>query len=424
MRRSLVLVLVAACTAPADSTRVLDLPGPRNEAFRAAADRHGVPEDLLVAIAYQQGRFEPAEQVDSGDDPSLADTPTDPLDPPATLDEDTPADDLGDMEVALSPDPSGDEDPVRSWGVMYLTDAQIDRAAALTGHDPDSLRSDIAANIDGAAALLADARSHTDLRSATLGLVGATDDAAQLTLDELDHALATGFDVTTEDGERIALTGSEQAPPPPPPVEAPDPESSTDDGTTDILAVAPGHYPHVQWIPSPNHSSRLGSHIRYVIIHDIEGRQATAVQIFKSAASQVSAHYVLRASDGHIVKMVRESQDAWHAGHGWFNRHSIGIEHEGFAFRKRGGGFYTDTQYQASARLVCAIVHHYNIPVDRKHIFGHMNVPANLSSHTVCSDARALTGACGGVDHHQDPGRYWNWKKYMHLIRTCVAAAG
>ena len=425
MRQSFIAiaVLVAACNAPTNTSHIQDLPGPRNAAFRAAADRYQLSEDWLVAIAYQQGRFEAANEVDTGDDPSLADTPTDPNDPAASLDSDTPAEDPGDMEVAFNDDPDGGEDPSRSWGVMYLTDAQIARAAQLTGHSPDELRGDLAANIDGAAALLADERDRSDVASATLAFLDVSDEAGQLALDDLSRIARSGFDVTTEDGERIAMAGTDidvgidQA-------EAPDPEAiggSTE--PTDIAQIAPGHYPHVQWIPSPNFSSRLGSHIRFVVVHDIEGRQSSAVSIFKRASSQVSAHYVLRASDGHIVKMVRESKDAWHAGHGWFNRHSIGIEHEGFAFRKKGGGFYTDTQYQASARLVCAIAHRYHIPVDRKHIFGHMNVPSNLASHTVCSDARARTGACGGVDHHQDPGRYWNWKKYMHLISTCVAAA-
>ncbi len=132
----------------------------------------------------------------------------------------------------------------------------------------------------------------------------------------------------------------------------------------------------------------------------------------------------MRSRDGHIVKMVYEHDDAWHAGHGWFNRHSIGIEHEGFAFRKNGGGYYTDKQYQVSAQITCSIAHRYKIPVDRQHIFGHMNVPSNLNSHTLCSDARGIAGQCGGVSHHADPGRYWNWTKYLGLVRACVKAAG
>jgi N-acetyl-anhydromuramyl-L-alanine amidase AmpD len=163
--------------------------------------------------------------------------------------------------------------------------------------------------------------------------------------------------------------------------------------------------------------------VRFVVIHDIEGQQAAAISIFKNPSAQVSAHYVVRASDGRIVKMVNESNAAWHAGHGWFNHNSIGIEHEGFADRRNGGGFYTNRQYQASANLVCAIARKYHIPVDRQHIFGHGNVPSNLSSHTLCSDRAANAAVCGGVSHHHDPGRFWNWSTYMAKIRSCVAAA-
>ena len=95
-----------------------------------------------------------------------------------------------------------------------------------------------------------------------------------------------------------------------------------------------------------------------------------------------------------------------------------------FAFRKNGGGYYTDKQYHVSAQITCSIAHRYKIPVDRKHIFGHYNVPSNLSSHTLCSDKRGIAGDCGGVNHHSDPGPYWNWTKYMRLVASCVKAAG
>ena len=96
-------------------------------------------------------------------------------------------------------------------------------------------------------------------------------------------------------------------------------------------------------------ANKYALNIRFIVVHDIEGTQAGAISVFKRSSSQASAHYITRASDGHIVQMVREGNNAWHAGHGWFNRHSIGIEHEGFAHRKNGGGFYTDRQYRASA---------------------------------------------------------------------------
>jgi len=396
MRYTLALLALTACSFKTDDATT------RAAAFADAAAHYQVPEPWLLAIGYQQGRFEPAEQEDS----APADDTVDPAD---LLDTDTPVD-----EVEASPDDTADaadDSPgLRSWGVMYLTDAQIERAAQLTGRDPDALRTEVAANIEGAAALLAD--GGPDLRASTAAFLAVTDDdSARLALDELDSVIRNGFDVTTTDGEHLTLAGAD-------PIRA-DITEEMDDETSAVIDRA-GAYPHVQWIRSPNYSSRLGSPVRYIVIHDIEGTMPGAISIFKSAASQVSAHYIVRSRDGHIVKMVHETDDAWHAGHGWFNRHSIGIEHEGFANRKRGGGYYTDKLYEASARLSCAIAHRYGIPVDRKHIFGHMNVPSNLSSHTLCSDKRGIAGACGGIGHHTDPGRYWNWTKYMHLVATCV----
>jgi N-acetyl-anhydromuramyl-L-alanine amidase AmpD len=400
-------IVLASC---ASEGNVVDLPGARNDAFRAAAHAHGLPEDWLMAVGYQQGRFEPAEMTS----PDEAMPAVDPADAPWVLDQDTAIDETdaaptGPVEPAIGDDVDGNDPELAiAAGVMYLTPEQVDRAVALTGGDAEAIRSNIAANIEAGAALIADGWDGTTdgLRARTAAFLDADDtpETTELALSELDDIIANGFDVTTSDGERLALRGT-------------DPVEQAAERTL------PGHYPPFTWIPSPNFSSRLGYPIRFVVIHDIEGTMPGAISIFKKSSSQVSAHYIVRSHDGHIVKMVHETQNAWHAGHGWFNRHSIGIEHEGFAFRRNGGGYYTDTLYGASAKLTCAIAHRYHIPVDRKHIFGHMNVPSSLSSHTLCSDKRGIAGKCGGVSHHADPGRYWNWPKYMKLVAGCVHAA-
>ena len=389
------------------STNVVDNDGARNEAFRSAARAHGLPEDWLVAVGYQQGRFEAAD----ADDPDAATGAE--QDPASSLMADTPVDEPGDAVGETADDGAavGDDGQMPpAFGVMYLSDDQVQQAAALTGHDASAIRSDISLNIDAAATLIANGWDGSDagLRAQTVALLGADDDpdTQQLALDEIDGVLASGFDLTTSDGERVQLVGAAGG------------------EISELAAPKPGHYPAIQWIPSPNFSTRLGYSIRYVAIHDIEGTMAGAIAVFKNRANQTSAHYIVRSHDGHVVQMVHEADNAWHVGHAWFNRHSIGIEHEGFAHKKNGGGYYTDTLYGASARLTCAIVHKYGIAVDRKHIFGHFNVPSNLSSHTLCSDARGIAGECGGVSHHSDPGKYWNWSKYMKLVSTCVKAAG
>ncbi len=407
------VLLVAACgTEP--STHVEDLPGARNNAYRTAAASYGISEDWLVALGYQQGRFEPAQATDAQPDPSL-----DMTDASVNLMTDTPVVETDDPTQNAA-DPNNPPPDVASWGVMYLTDAQIARAQALTSLDPGALRTDITANITGAAAILADDTTALgSLADATTAFLGIEDDAASLALDDLAVAQSTGFDVTTTDGERIVFDGTG--------AEIPSLPMSDTVETSDVFATPDrtkaGSMPAFQWIPSPNFGSREGDQIHYVIIHDIEGTMAGAISVFKNPATEVSAHYIVRSHDGHIVKMVLERDDAWHCGHGWFNRHSIGIEHEGFAHKKDGGGYYTETLYKASAALTCSLAVRYNIPVDRKHIFGHLNVPSDLDSHTLCSDARGVAGKCGGIDHHTDPGQYWDWKTYMSLVSDCVKAA-
>lgn len=53
-RASFILLLACAACAEAPSTsRVEDLPGARNAALRAAADKHDVPVEWLAAIGFQ-----------------------------------------------------------------------------------------------------------------------------------------------------------------------------------------------------------------------------------------------------------------------------------------------------------------------------------------------------------------------------------
>ena len=85
------------------------------------------------------------------------------------------------------------------------------------------------------------------------------------------------------------------------------------------------------------------------------------------------------------------------------NAESIGIEHVGETYDPSG---FTTAEYQASAHLVAWLVRRYDIPVDRKHIIGHYQVPD--PKHP---------GLFGGYDHHTDPGPHWHWGYYMSLVR-------
>jgi N-acetyl-anhydromuramyl-L-alanine amidase AmpD len=158
----------------------------------------------------------------------------------------------------------------------------------------------------------------------------------------------------------------------------------------------------VLWLKSPNHASsaRKISSVDRIVIHVTEGSFWGAVTWLRNPRSHGSSHYVV-SKRGEVVQLVSTSDVAWHAGNRWVNRHSIGIEHEG---RTKRGGF-TDAQYRASARLVAYLATRAGMPIDRKHVIGHNRVPDPDGS------------GVGGFDHHTDPGRKWNWEKYMRYVR-------
>ncbi|MDB5035175.1 MAG: N-acetylmuramyl-L-alanine amidase, negative regulator of AmpC, AmpD [Chlorobi bacterium] len=153
---------------------------------------------------------------------------------------------------------------------------------------------------------------------------------------------------------------------------------------------AAGDYSRADWQPSPNFSSRDGSAITAIAIHDTEGSFAASLSWLQSSESQASAHYMIRSVDGFIVQMVREADKAWHVRNE--NPYTIGIEHEGFVDRPE---FFTDAMYNSSAALTRYLIGKYNIPLDRTHVKGHIDFPNNT---------------------HTDPGGWWNWPRYYRLV--------
>src|SRR6478736_4130046 len=128
-----------------------------DDAFTSAASAYGVPRAVLAAVSYAQTRWEPHAGA-----PSVA----------------------------------------GGWGPMHLVDTMLladkttpardttlDEAARLTGLTADALRDDVAANVAGGAALLADAQarlgnpvgSHTEpggWYAAVAAFSGSTDETA------------------------------------------------------------------------------------------------------------------------------------------------------------------------------------------------------------------------------------------------------
>jgi hypothetical protein len=145
-----------------------------------------------------------------------------------------------------------------------------------------------------------------------------------------------------------------------------------------------------------------GQAIRYIVIHTTEGRWDGVVSHFQDPSASASAHYLVGSQTGRIAKFVSPKHVAWHAGNWYFNMHSIGIEHEAVAIE--GKMWFTDAMYEASAKLVRHLAQSYGVPLDREHIIGHDEIPG--------------VTAAKQSSMHWDPGPYFDWDRYMQLLRA------
>jgi hypothetical protein len=129
-----------------------------------------------------------------------------------------------------------------------------------------------------------------------------------------------------------------------------------------------------------------------IIIHTIVGTIAAANSRFNNPDQVVSAHYGI-GLDGSIYHWVDEDNVAYHSGKYAVNQTSIGIEHED---NGNYNGTRTDALYKSSAQLVRNICEFYNIPIDRKHIIKHNEVPYptacpdNLDIDRIVKEAAAI----------------------------------
>jgi len=150
-------------------------------------------------------------------------------------------------------------------------------------------------------------------------------------------------------------------------------------------------------------ASRTPASVDSIVVHVTEGSFWGSVRWLRNPRSHGSSHYVV-SRRGEVVQLVSSSDVAWHAGNRRVNKRSIGIEHEGWT--RRGG--FTNAQYRASAQLAAHLSRRLGIPLDRKHVIGHDEVPHPRGR------------GFGGINHHTDPGPHWNWGRYMRLVRHYV----
>lgn len=179
-------------------------------------------------------------------------------------------------------------------------------------------------------------------------------------------------------------------------------------------SMSSSDYAPAIWTPaaSCNYSTSRGASISAVTIHDVEGTYAGCISWFQNCSANVSAHYVLRSSDGQVTQMVLEAYKAWHVG--TENPYTIGLEHEGY---NNTPSWYTTAMYIGSANLVRDICSS-----------GYGINPLRTYYGPGCSGTTAECGlgSCTKIKGHQmfpnqthnDPGPYWNWAYYYLLINN------
>jgi hypothetical protein len=431
--------LLAAGTViavPAGAAWAQDPTSARQQAYRDAAASFAVPESILLGVSYLESRWDTnagAPSTSGGFGPMhLTDV---------AYVESLPVDtsqEAGGFEGDGAGDPRGDDSRPLVIGpaapVATSTDAPsaaagqtLDQAAALTGLDKTTLRTDPAANIRGGAALLASYQQElgapassdpADWYGAVARYSGAGDaDGAQNFADQVYEQVGEGAQRVTDDGQPVALTQQSVNPargwldrlhlprPTRPdglecPVDVsceslPAPYQLLGDGTD------PYNYGNHDTADRP-----AASKIQYIVIHDAEGSFDGTVKLAQQA-TYLGWHYTLRSSDGHIAQHMKTTDVGWHAGNWYVNSKSVGVEHEGFAAQ---GAWYTEALYRSSAKLVRYLAQRLDIPLDRAHILGHDNVPG------------ITPAAVAGM--HWDPGPYWDWGHYFDLLKAPLRGIG
>jgi len=329
--------------------------GPHEE-YAAAARTQGVPMELLVAISHVETRMQMVQ---------------------------------GQVEF---------EGKAPTVGLMGLKEDHLAEALDLVDLSEGAVRSERAANVEAAAALLSSWADEAGIDRDDLGAWAPV--VARFSGIEHEEAVAeyVHFGVYELLSEGLQLEGLviepvavEPAFPLPTRV-----KGQRNDGS----AI---------WTPSPNYTShRYGYTPEYVVIHTCEGSYSGCWGWLSNSASGVSAHYVVDDDGSEVRQLVDEDHRAWHVGADYdcdlngghdcgnsgitMNTLSVGIEHAGYAGQSSWDGGLIDR----SAELTCGITERHGIPRDTYHIFGHGQIqPWNRT----------------------DPGPNWPWPEYIEKVQ-------
>ncbi|MFJ4867715.1 N-acetylmuramoyl-L-alanine amidase [Streptomyces sp. NPDC088757] len=394
------------------------------EQFASAAREFDVPQSVLMAVSYQQTRWEShdGEPSTTGAYNVMGLTKVEPGDvaQKVTDEQIDHFNGSGRPEIAEK----FDRERVRRILEKALVDTDdprlhtLDKAAELIDSSTGAVRNDTRASIRAGAALLADYQKQAgaelseepgDWYPAVARYSQSPEKkGADLFAKRVFESIKEGERAVTLDGEQVALPADPSAEPvkpanvplaasPASTAVAPAPECPAGLNCTFVpVRTDPGGSRNY----TPGDRPNQGMDIRQIVIHDTEGPYQGSLDALTDPKGIGSAHYLIRAQDGLVTQMLENKQLAWHAGNWTHNMHTIGVEHEGFAIKE--GSWYTESQYRSSAELVKFLAKQYGVPVDREHIIGH--------------DEVALQTDAGLKDLHWDAGPYWDWNYYMSLL--------
>ena len=320
----------------------------------------------------------------------------------------------------------------------------VGAASRLTGLSASVIESNTAGNVMAAAALLATrlpkvSRGHADIESLTTALASlsgipteAKTASQRYALDAYAYDVLLSYDRGNDDGvlkfpgrpvafdKAFDQASLETLRAPFLRIDLGSDRDSVAKGLVDPADDSlrgPGYLPKstdyapALWVASPNFSARTVVPSS-ITIHTMQGTYAGSISWFANAASQVSAHYLVRSSDGQITQMVRNASKAWHVG--IHNNYTLGIEHEGYV---NNAAWYTAAMYSASGKL-------------SKHLCTTQRINCASAYKGASSSAVVpLTGfTVKGHQHyssqsHTDPGINWDWPRYYTAINGSTAVA-
>ncbi|MER8230541.1 N-acetylmuramoyl-L-alanine amidase [Streptomyces sp. NPDC094049] len=397
---------------------------PLGTQFANAAREFDVPQSVLMAVSYQQTRWEShdGEPSTTGAYNVMGLTKVDPGDVAQKVTDEQIDHFNGSGRPEI--EKKFDRELVRRILEKAVVDTDdprlhtLDRGAELIGSSTETVRNDTEASIRAGAALLADYQ-----KQAGAELSGDPGDwypavarysqsperkGADLFAKRVFASIKEGERALTLDGEQVALPADPSVEPVKPsnvPLAA-SPAATKAAPVTECPASLNCNFVPVRIDPggarnyTPAARPDQGVGIRQIVIHDTEGAYQGSLDTLTNPRGAGSAHYLIRAQDGLVTQMLENKQLAWHAGNWTLNMHAIGVEHEGFAMKE--GSWFTEPQYRSSAELVKFLADKYDVPIDREHIIGHDEV------------ALQTDGRLSSL--HWDAGPYWDWNYYMSLL--------